>query len=329
MPHTPADHPPAHQHLEQAIGWRRVAHHDSVTDPSAPAPRGVLDAKRVTELLTPVIAPVTALTALLSYVGWVSNRAFYDYFGVDQSLLSRSIQDYVLGSADVTFGAVAWLLAALVALALLDRLLARVQPETDLDARPQQAGAARGRWLAQVLVITGLVLSLTGLLLALGLGAGWGLPALLGPAVLGIGSVVTFRFGRALVPSRTDSRALRQVSVAALVVALALALFWAATLYAQELGQRAAAAIDSGATRLPVVTVFSTTYLDLPGARVEAAKVPGPGGTAFFRYTGLLLLTYANRRWLLISGNTSANYHSSVVMLKDSDAIRVEVTAPA
>jgi hypothetical protein len=84
-----------------------------VTDPSAPASRGVLDAKRVTELLTPVIAPVTALTALLSYVGWVSNRAFYDYFGVDQSLLSRSIQDYVLGSADVTFGAVAWLLAAL------------------------------------------------------------------------------------------------------------------------------------------------------------------------------------------------------------------------
>ncbi|MGB8201979.1 MAG: hypothetical protein WCF33_20195, partial [Pseudonocardiaceae bacterium] len=168
-----------------------------------------------------------------------------------------------------------------------------------------------------------------GLLLALGLGASWGLPTLLGPAVLGIGSVVTFRFGRALVSSRTDSRALRQVSVAALVVALSLALFWAATLYAQELGQRAAAAIDSGSTRLPVVTVFSATYLDLPGSRVNAAKVPGPGGTAFFRYTGLLLLAYANSRWLLISGNSSASYHSSVVVVKDSDAIRVEVTAPA
>lgn len=301
-----------------------------MTDPSAPpAPRGVLDTKRVIEILTAVIAPVTALSALLGYVGWISNRAFYDYFGVDQNLLNLSIQDYVLRSADVTFGAVAWLLAALVALALLDRLLARVQPETGLDASSQQAGTARGRRRAQALVITGLALSLAGLLLALGLGASWGLPTLLGPAVLGIGSVVTFRFGRALVSSRTDSRALRQVSVAALVVALSLALFWAATLYAQELGQRAAAAIDSGSTRLPVVTVFSATYLDLPGSRVNAAKVPGPGGTAFFRYTGLLLLAYANSRWLLISGNSSASYHSSVVVVKDSDAIRVEVTAPA
>lgn len=300
-----------------------------MTAPSAPAPRGVLDAKPIIETLTAVIAPITVLTALLGYVGWISNRAFYDYFGVDQNLLNLSIQDYVLHSADVTFGAVAWLLAALVALALLDRLLARVQPETGLDAGSQQAGTARGRRLTQVLMITGLVLSLAGLLFALGLGAGWGLPALLGPAVLGIGSVVTFRFGRALVSSRTDSRALRQVSVTALVVALALALFWAATLYAQELGQRAAAAIDSGSTHLPVVTVFSPTYLDLPGSRVAATTTTGPGGKEFFRYTGLLLLAYANSRWLLISGNSSASYHSSVVVVKDSDAIRVEVTAPA
>jgi hypothetical protein len=146
--------------------------------------------------------------------------------------------------------------------------------------------------------------------------------------VLGIGSVVMFRFRRALGASATESRSLRQISVAALVVLLSLALFWAATLYAQKLGQRAAVAADTGSAPRPLVTVFSATFLDLPGSRVSAIEIPHPGGTPSYRYTGLLLLAYANGRWFLISGKNSVNYRSSVVVLRDSEAIRVEVAAP-
>ncbi|MBV9142471.1 MAG: hypothetical protein JO115_16435 [Pseudonocardiales bacterium] len=318
-----------HADAEYATAGRRVCHHDSVTDPPTSAPSGIPDAKRVIEILTAVIAPVTALTALLGYVGWIRSGAYFSYFGIDPGLLNLSIQDYVLRSTDVAFGAVARLLAALVVLALLDRLLARVQRATDLNGDPPQTATPRPRRLAQALVIIGLALSLAGLLLALGLGAGRDLPALLGPALLGVGSVVTFRLSRALVPAAPESRSLRQASAAALVIALALALFWAATLYAQELGHQAAAAIDNGSTRLPVVTVYSATFLDLPGARVEATKFTGPEGTASFRYTGLLLLSYTNGRWLLISGTHSASYHSSVVVVRDAETIRVEVSAPA
>jgi hypothetical protein len=300
-----------------------------VTDPPAPAPRGALDAKRIIEILPAVVTPFAALTALLGYVGWIRSKAFFSYFGIDQRLLNWSIQDYVLSSADVTFGAVSRLLAALVVLALGDRLLARVQQTTDLGGRPPQAGTAGGSRLPHVLAVTGLALLLAGLLLALGVGKNWGLPALFGPAVLGIGSVVTFRSRQALVNSPVESRSPWQVSVAALVAALSLALFWAATLYAQNLGQRAAVAVDTGSATLPLVTVFSATFLDLPGTRVSAIEIPRPGGTASYRYTGLLLLTYANGRWLLISGNHSANYRSSVVVLRDSDPIRVEWPHPS
>ncbi|HEY6423566.1 MAG TPA: hypothetical protein VIY28_10055 [Pseudonocardiaceae bacterium] len=320
---------PVHHPAGRALQSRRASPDDFVTNPSAPAPRGVLDAKRIIEIFAVVIAPVTVLTALLSYVGWIRSRAFFSYFGVEQGLLNLSVQDYALRSSDVTFGAVARLLAALVVLALVDRLLTRVQPDPSPGDRPQQTGTARGGPLAQALAVTGLALSLAGLLLALGLGRGWGLPALLGPAVLGVGSIVTFRFRRALMASLAGSRLRQQISVAALTATLALALFWAATLYAQDLGQRAAVAVDAGQTALPTVTVFSTTFLDLPGSRVRATAVPGPGATASYRYTGLSLLSYANGRWLLISGKYSANYRSSVVVLRDSEAIRVEVAAPA
>ncbi|MCA1696108.1 MAG: hypothetical protein LC749_16060, partial [Actinobacteria bacterium] len=165
-----------HSGLGRAFGWRCVSHDNSVINQSAPARRGVLDVKRVIEILAAVVPPLTALTALLGYVGWIRSKAFFSYFGIDQGLLHLSIQDYVVRSADVTFGAVARLLAALVILALGDRLLARVQEPTDRSGHPQKTGTARGRWLPRALTVIGLALSLAGLLFAVGLGKNWGLP---------------------------------------------------------------------------------------------------------------------------------------------------------
>lgn len=45
-----------------------------------------------------VIAPATAITALLFYFGYVSSRAQYDYFGVDVDLVGLTTQDYVMRS---------------------------------------------------------------------------------------------------------------------------------------------------------------------------------------------------------------------------------------
>lgn len=149
------------------------------------------------------------------------------------------------------------------------------------------------------------------------------------PEVLGlaVGAVLTLRFGPATLSRFTVIDPFGRVSNLMVYAALALALFWAATLYAQDLGQQAARATDADPAILPAVTVFTDDYLDLPGTLVKASATPGPGGSRHYRYAGLSLLTYSNGRWFLITGRYSDSYRSSVVVLPDSGAIRVEIAA--
>ncbi len=270
------------------------------------------DVGRVVELLAAVVAPVTVLTGLLAYIGSVRNRAFYGHLGVDQNLLQLSLQDLVLRSADVTFGALARLLAAALALVALDRLLAAAQRRGNAPHR-----------LPAVLAAAGLFLAAAGLLLAVGVGPASGPAPLLGALLLGAGTVIAFRFGRARAADRPDL-----TQAAALVTALVLALFWAATLYAQDLGRRAATEVDEGRAPLPVVVIYSDEYLDLPGRGITASAVPVPAGGEVYRYSGLRLLTYANDRWFLITEPRSEQYRSRVVVLRDTEDVRIEVVAP-
>ncbi|MDQ3790347.1 MAG: hypothetical protein M3422_24295, partial [Actinomycetota bacterium] len=59
----------------------------------APAPARKLDLAMVAELVLSAAAPITVVTALLVHVGWVRNRSYYGYFGIDQDLLRPSVQD--------------------------------------------------------------------------------------------------------------------------------------------------------------------------------------------------------------------------------------------
>lgn len=79
--------------------------------------------------------------------------------------------------------------------------------------------------------------------------------------------------------------------------------------------------------KLPLVSVFSTDPLDLPGADISASRITVESQKYRYRYTGLSLLTYSNDRWFVVTGRLSDEYHSSVSILRDSDAIRVEVAA--
>jgi hypothetical protein len=271
------------------------------------------DVGRIVELIAAVVAPVTVLTGLLAHIGSVRNRAYYGHLGVDQNLLQLSVQDLVLRSADVTFGALARLLAVALALVALDQLLAATA----------RRGNARHH-LITVLAAAGVVLAVAGLLLAVGVGPASGPTPLLGALLLGTGTVIAFRFGRA----RAAARPPGPIPTAALVTALLLALFWAATLYAQDLGRRAATDVDEGRAPLPVVGVYSDEYLDLPGRNITASAAPVPAGGEVYRYSGLRLLTYANERWFLITEPRSEQYRSRVVVLRDTEDVRIEVVAP-
>jgi hypothetical protein len=305
---------------------------------------------KLVELILTAAAPLTIITALLVHVGSVRNRAFFGYFGIDLSVLRPSIQDYVLRSVDVTFGAVARLVAATVVVIVLNQLVVRV-----MVRRQDHRGVGYGQ-LHAVLLAVGGTLGAVGLLVALGLGRWLDLPPLFAAVLLAVGSGVVLRLRSApFVPDTDKSQGAKAHATAtrpgnhtsghrlngrgqpngarllglpmtvALYATLVIALFWAVTLYAQDLGQRSARAVDANPEALPLVTIYSERYLDLPGSLVHPTRAPGAEGEPHYRYTGLSLLTYSNGTWFLITGRYSDRYRSSILLLPDTQSIRVEL----
>ena len=282
--------------------------------PEQPHRRGVV---QTVESVSAVVAPLTVVTALLFYVGWVRTRAFFDYFGVRPALVGYAPQDYVLHSAEVSFGAVLLLAFAGLVLVGLDRLVAvRIE---------RVSGRLLGKWLRWGLAGLGASLVLIGLGAAATDAAIAVVPPIAGAGLVALGAVLFLRFGTEI-PSRQGL--LRPGTTGLSAVVLALACFWAATIYARDLGVGAAMAIDRDARRLPVVTVYSSEPLDLPGTNVIPTRVLGEDQRWNYRYTGAVLLTYSNERWFLIPEPASGDYRSSVVVLRDSESIRVETAVP-
>jgi len=282
--------------------------------PEQPRRRGAL---QTVESVSAVIAPLTVVAALLFYVGWVRTRAFFSYFGVSAALVGFSPQDYVLRSADVGFGAVLLLALAGVVLVGLDRLVAIVIARV--------SGRVLGQWVRWGLAGLGASLVLIGLGGATAEAAVAVVPPIAGAGLLALGAVLFLRFG-AESPSRQGL--LRPGTTGLSIVVLAVACFWAVTIYARDLGVGAAVAIDGDARSLPLVTVYSSEPLDLPGTNVIPTRVLGEDQRWNYRYTGAVLLTYSNERWFLIPEPASGDYRSSVVVLRDSESIRVETAVP-
>jgi hypothetical protein len=284
----------------------------TITDSAMEQVPAQADKIRSFESITPIMGSLTLVTALLGYIGWIRTRSFYSYFGLSPSLVSFSPQDYVLRSADVSFGGALLLALAGAALLILDRLIARL-----LDLARH-----RGKWGRHALVGAGAVLVLFALCGATSAASVAIVPPLAGAVLLGLGAVLLLRFGAG---SARRPGLLPPAGVGLSVAVLALAGFWAATVYAQNLGVGAAKAIDRDLDILPAVTIYSREPIDLPGANVAAMRVLGPDQQWQYRYTGPRLLTYSNSRWFLIPEPSSPIYRSSVTVIQDDQSVRVEM----
>jgi len=187
------------------------------------------------------------------------------------------------------------------------------------------SGGLLGQWIRWGLAGLGASLVLIGLGAATTEAAIAAVPPITGAGLVALGAVLFLRFG-AESPSRQGL--LGSGTTGLSVVVLALAFFWAATIYAKDLGEKAAVGIDGDARSLPVATVYSSEPLDLPGTNVTATRVLGEDQRWHYRYTGAVLLIYSNERWFLIPEPVSGEYRSSVVVLRDSESIRVETAVP-
>ncbi|HVH21513.1 MAG TPA: hypothetical protein VNA11_03560 [Pseudonocardia sp.] len=263
-----------------------------------------------------VVAPLTLVTAVLGYVGWVRNRAIFEYFGVSLSLVGFTPQDYLLRSAPIGFGGVLLLTLACAVLLCVNHgagwLLNR------FDGPPRRRIRVGLALIGAVLVMFALVTATPTVMRA-------GIPSASGAAVLALGTALLLRFGLSL---RGESRLLPPGATALCVAFALLAGFWALTAYAKELGDGAARDLDRNVNALPLVTVYSREPIDLAGSRVQPGRIMDQDDQWSYRYTGARLLLYSNNRWFLIPEQSTDSYRSSVTVLPDTEKVRVEVAAP-
>ncbi len=263
-------------------------------------------AERWVSFAAGIVTPVTLISALLFYFGYVSARSQYEYFGIDVDTVGLSTQDYVMRSPQPLL--VPLLVITLLAVAglLLHNAI-----------KPTETGVRRARRAAAVVLLLGVV----GLLAFPFIGQ---LPyyALIVPGVIGLAAAalayITY-LRRKVDPELGTQRVL----IALLAVVTVTCAFWATATTAQYSGRGLAKADARDLDKFPVVILDTKEKLALrsPGLE-ETALRPGAGQTFNYRYRGLRLLVVGENRLFLVPQQWNASNTTVVVPLDSS--VRVQ-----
>jgi hypothetical protein len=274
------------------------------------------------EVLGRIVAPVTLVTAMLYYFGYIRAQTLYMYFGVDLGSLGFSTTDYLIRSANVAFLPLATILVAALVTVALHHLLALALP------------SASDRWVKGLTVAMAacgvllLVLAVIGLRRVTAFGS-----PLIPPVALGCGALLV-GYSAFLVQDRLAlSMHLRKVlddtrsfSLSVLVAIVLVAAFWAIANFAAEQGTLAARALESSLPVQPQAVVYSVERLHISGPGVVLTALDKQDATYRYRYTGLRLLIHTNNRWFLVpAGWTRTNGSTVVILLDTPDRIRVDL----
>lgn len=264
-------------------------------------------AERWVSFAAGIVTPVTLITALLFYFGYVSARSQYEYFGIDVDTIGLSTQDYVMRSPQPLL--VPLLVLSLLAVAGL-LLHNAIQPWADLDSV---------RW-ARFAAIIVLALGVLGLFLYPFLGA-LAYYAVVVPLVIGL-AAAALAYLSYLTTRLQDHRP--QVALIALLAVVTLTCaFWATATTAQYSGRGLAKSAAKHLDRFPVVILDTKERLHLHSPGVEETALPPAAGQTFnYRYRGMRLLIVGENRLFLVPQQWDASDTALVVPLDES--IRVQ-----
>lgn len=294
--------------------------------PSLEMPRSL---KSVLSTLGAIAAPPTAVIGIAYYFSVKRQETLAHHFGIDNSLLGYSTQDYLLRGADAIF--LLLLFSALIGLIAIQLHLAVTR----------RFHGARAVWLMRVSValrVVGVVLLVAGLVavfrplplephfvlrsLSFGIGIvliayGVYLAGALRPRPAG--SETSGRTGR---PGSGESSWMSTVSVVLVAVVLLLSVFWTTKDLAQALGRDQAQDLERALGTRPAAVVYSDRRLHIDASDVNETRLAGEDGYRF-RYAGLRLLVRSGGKYFLVPDSWS---HSDgvVVVLPDTDMLRVE-----
>jgi hypothetical protein len=265
-----------------------------------------------------VLPPLTLLSALLFYFGYVSARAQYEYFGIDVDTIGLGTQDYVMRSP----------LPLLTPLLVFTAAgLGAIAVHAVVRKRIRTAAAARMRRLGRGVQATGLIVLIAGLLLLVGYVflRDWPLYGLVTPLLIAVGGVL-FQYGSAIRrPPRApgDASPLHRSFVVLVYLVIAVSVFWMTATVAQWSGRGLAMYEASRLDKLPSVILDTKESLFLRSPGVQETKLPASEGQTFhYRYRHLRLLIHGKDRMFLVPDRWSASNSTIIVPLDGS--VRVQ-----
>ncbi|NGN94871.1 hypothetical protein G5C66_19280 [Nocardioides sp. KC13] len=281
---------------------------------------GSVGLSRLGRIAAEIIAPTSLLTAVFFYFGWSHAYWFFDYFGVNSTLLGLTTQDYLMRAVDglfvpITVAAVFGLTAVWVPTMLPERLHARIRDRIAPIATPAAAG------VGLLLVVNGLsrILWRTPLNQSLAVA-----PLCLAAGVLLLWYAAHRR--RAVRPGPTPEPRDHWkpwTEWSAVFAIVALSLFWAANDYAAAVGTTRAQEFVQNISGHPKVIVYSASRLNLDQVGVRELSCPGAEAAFGFRYDGLVLVLYAGDQYVLLPERWTPERGRAIVLPR-TDGLRLE-----
>ena len=267
--------------------------------------------------LSSFVAPLTLVTALLFYFGYVSTREFFRYFGVDVDIIGLSTQEFVMRSPGALFIPVMVLMLLAAAVIVGHRALRRKIVDRPPTTRRRVIGAIA--W-------TGIGFLLAGLSAAflLPLFDDWAAGELLTPLLLAIGAGLSAYAASTvrILGGATVGRAV----VVLLVLVMVAGTFWSTATIARWWGLGQARALAADLATLPAVVLDTQERLypgndaitfQRLGAEASADETVEPPATFGYRYFGLRLLAQGDGRLYLVPDAWSADASTVVVPYDD------------
>ncbi|MEV5407933.1 hypothetical protein AB0K60_03700 [Thermopolyspora sp. NPDC052614] len=276
------------------------------------------------QLLLPIIAPMTIITALIVYFGYIRVSGKYNVFGLTSDVLDLSLQDYMFYGPDITFRPLLWALIPVVILGPGYALLI-----SKLAAHPKLA--RRAAWGARALGVVGCLVGFLGSAGLMHIHINFPVvPLSIFIGALSLALAVRLQaLGGHHVP-KAEAPSLYTFWTLALVAMLALSLCWAGAIYMQK--ETVEAVYQMDLRRLPSVVVYAPERLHIEGTGVaETVLAQRPGQTARyrFRYEGLRLLIHTNNRYFMIPVCYGEDPKRRVITLPDDNSIRMDFPRPS
>jgi len=261
-------------------------------------------AERWVSFAAGIVAPVTLISGLLFYFGYVSARSQYDYFGIDVDTIGLSTQDYVMRSPQP-------LLVPLLIFTLL--AVAGLFLHNLIRARLAAGPVRRARIVASAVLVLG-VLGLV----AYPLIGDMPYYALLVPVVIGV-AAAALGYLTYLATKAQPGLGNQRVLIGLLAIVTITCAFWATATTAQYSGRGLAKSSARNLGQFPVVILDTKERLQLRSPGIEETVLrPGAGQTFNFRYHGLRLLVVGENRLFLVPQKWNGANTTLVVPLDSS-----------